>query len=396
MPRMTASRRIYLDNAATSWPKPPAVYDAVDHYQRNIGAPAGRGAYAEGQAVEREIGNCRRKIAELIGTADSHRVVFGFNGTDVLNIALHGIIRPGDHVVTSVAEHNSVLRPLRYLHDHHEISGTYVDCDPHGVLDAEAVLGAVTSKTKLVAITHASNVTGALQPVEAIGQRLRDAGAFFLVDAAQSMGHVPIDVRSSHIDLLAASGHKGLLGPLGTGVLYASPDCEPHLESFRQGGTGTQSEVDVQPGDLPHKLESGNFNVPALYGLSAGLSYLNERGFAAVRQHELQLTALLRERLAATENIQLVGPVDAEKCTGVTSFVVKGLEPQEVASLLDSAFQIQVRAGLHCAPRMHEALGTKELGGTVRVSFGPFNTEDDIAALVAAVGQIATSLSETE
>ena len=396
MPRMTASRRIYLDNAATSWPKPPAVYDAVDHYQRHIGAPAGRGAYAEGQAVEREIGNCRRKIAELIGTADSHRVVFGFNGTDVLNIALHGIIRPGDHVVTSVAEHNSVLRPLRWLQDRHEISVTYVDCDPHGVLDAEAVLGAVTAKTNVVAVTHASNVTGALQPVEAIGQRLRDTSAFFLVDAAQSMGHVPIDVRSSHIDLLAASGHKGLLGPLGTGVSYASPNCEPHLESFRQGGTGTQSEVDVQPGELPHKLEAGNFNVPALYGLSAGLSYLNERGLAAVRQHELQLTALLRERLAATENIQLVGPVEAEKCTGVTSFVVKGMEPQEVASLLDSAFQIEVRAGLHCAPRMHEALGTKELGGAVRASFGPFNTEDDIAALVAAVGQIATLLAETE
>lgn len=393
---MSSARRIYLDNAATSWPKPREVYEAVEHYQREIGASAGRGAYVEGHEVQRHIDNCRRKIATLLGATEPRRVIFGFNGTDVLNIALHGIVCPGDHVVTSVAEHNSVLRPLRWLQDHQQVSVTYVACDANGILDPGAVLAAIEPKTKLVAITHASNVTGALQPIEAIGSGLQDCKTHFLVDAAQSLGHVPIDVKRSHIDLLAASGHKGLLGPLGTGVLYVGPGCEQELQGLRQGGTGTQSEVDVQPDELPHKFEAGNLNVPGLYGLAAGVTFLEQRGLTEVREHEIERTRSLRQQLAGIENVSLVGPPEAEKCTGVTSFNINGVEPQEVASLLDSAFNIQVRAGLHCAPRMHEALDTKQLGGTVRVSLGHFNTEDDIAAVVAAVSQIATSLSQAE
>ena len=390
---MSQSTRIYLDNAATSWPKPPEVYDAVDRYQREIGAPAGRGAYAAGQEVERTVADCRRQIALLLGVSDLKRIAFGFNGTDVLNIALHGLVQDGDHVVTSIAEHNSVLRPLRWLRDHRNVSVTYVGCDEQGVISAKTVLEAITPQTRLVALTHASNVTGALQPIQEIAERMQSTSARLLIDAAQSLGHVPIDVKQTPIDLLAASGHKGLLGPLGTGVLYVAPGCEAEMESFRQGGTGTRSELDEHPEEMPDKLEAGNLNVPGLYGLAAGVAYLNKRVIDEIRQHEIERTQLLRERLASLAGVTLYGPPEAELCTGVTSFSINGMEPQEAASLLDSAFQIQVRSGLHCAPRMHEALGTQQLGGTIRASLGPFNSIDDIEALATAVEQISASVN---
>jgi len=390
---MSPPHRIYLDNAATSWPKPPGVYDAVDQYQREIGAPAGRGSYGAGQDVERRIAGCRRQIAELIGGEEARRVIFGFNGTDVLNIALHGMLRPGDHVVTSVAEHNSVLRPLRWLQDRREVSVSYVTCDGEGRIDPDAILQSVTPQTRLVALTHASNVTGALQPVGEVGRRLRDHAAKLLVDAAQSLGHVPIDVKAMDIDLLASSGHKGLLGPLGSGVLYMGPAVDEQLDSFRQGGTGTFSEDDAQPSDLPHKFEAGNLNVPGLLGLAAGVAYIRERGIDELRQHEVELSQILRDGLRDIEGLRLYGPADADLRTGVTCFSINGMEPQEVASLLDSAFNIQVRAGLHCAPQMHEALGTKELGGTVRLSPGPFTTIEHIESALVAIAQVAAATS---
>src|SRR4051794_6478479 len=252
--------RIYLDNAATSWPKAEAVYGAVDHYQRQLGAPAGRSSYAEASDVERMIGSCRKKIATLIGATDPFRIVFTFNGTDSLNLALHGLLRPGDHVVTTVCEHNSVLRPLRFLAQR-DITTTYVPCDGHGYIDADAIREAITSKTRLIALIHASNVTGAIQSAEAVGKIAADHGVFFVLDAAQSLGHVPIDVTSLGCHLLAAPGHKGLLGPLGTGVLYIAPSVEQQLLPLRQGGTGTKSDEDRQPDSLPDRYESGNLNV---------------------------------------------------------------------------------------------------------------------------------------
>jgi cysteine desulfurase family protein len=386
--------RIYLDNAATSWPKPEAVYRAVDEFQRHSGAPAGRGAYAEAIETQRRIAQCRTAIASLIGAAGPDRIVFGFNGTDVLNIALHGFLRPGDHVVTSVVEHNSVLRPLRWLAQQRDIAATYVGCDAVGVVDADDIADALQPHTRLIALTHASNVTGAIQPIADVGRIAGEREIVLLVDAAQSLGHVPIDVNALNIGLLAASGHKGLLGPLGTGILYVAPTLESQLESFRQGGTGTNSEQDTQPDDLPHKLEAGNLNVPGIVGLAAGVAYVRERGIREIGEHERQLATALWHGLNQVDGVTLYGPRDPQGRVGVVSLNIDCVEPQETAAMLDSAFGIQVRAGLHCAPLVHRAIGTEKLGGTLRMSIGPFNTDEDIASAIDAVRQLAASAVE--
>ena len=264
--------RIYLDNAATSWPKPEAVYRAVDDYQRRLGAPAGRGSYSEAAETERIVGSCRQKIAQLLGASDPSRIIFTLNGTDSLNLALHGLLRPGDHVVTTVCEHNSVLRPLRFLAEQRQVSATYVGCDGQGFVSPDDIRRAITPHTRLIALVHVSNVTGAIQPVEEVGRIAAEHGQTYLIDAAQSLGYVPIDVRRLGCHLLAAPGHKGLLGPLGTGVLYVAPGVEQQLLPLRQGGTGTRSDEDIQPTSLPDRYEAGNLNVPGIAGLAAGVS----------------------------------------------------------------------------------------------------------------------------
>lgn len=386
---MTA-RRIYLDNAATSWPKPEAVYAAVDHYQRHVGAAHGRGAYAEAVEVSRGVERARAAVAGLMGCQDARHVVFTLNCTDSLNTAIYGSLRPGDHVVTTVLEHNSILRPLRHLEDAGTIEVTRVGCDGEGVVDPDAVRAALRSNTKLVAILHASNVTGAVQPIAEISRTVREHAALVLLDAAQTLGHLPIDVGELGIDLLAASGHKGLLGPLGTGVLYIRPGVETQVASLRQGGTGSASEIDRQPDELPDKYEAGNHNVPGLLGVGAGAAYLAERGLDELRRHEQQLTARLIEGLTAIRGVTIYGPRDPDRRVGVVSINLEGYDPQELAATLEAGYRIQVRAGLHCAPRMHEALGTLA-GGTVRFSLGPFNTDEDVAAVLSAVEEISAA-----
>lgn len=393
---MTQPARIYLDNAATSWPKPEAVYRAVDEYQRQLGAPAGRGAYSTGQDVQRRVAEARRAVASLLCAPDAKRIVFGFNGTDALNIALHGLLQDGGHVVTTVVEHNSVLRPLRWLAEHRGVRTTHVACDAFGKVSAADIEQALEPETRLIALSHASNVTGTLQPVGEVGRVAHDRGIVLLVDAAQSLGHVPIDVEALHIDVLASSGHKGLLGPLGTGMLYVAPGVEQRIESFRQGGTGTSSEQDRQPDQLPHRFESGNLNVPGIVGLGAGAAFVQERGVESLRRHEQQLTARLLDELRQIEGVTLYGPDDVEQRVGVVSFGIAGFEPQEVASMLDAACGIQVRAGLHCAPLIHKALGTQDFGGTVRISVGPFNTPDHVHAAARAVAQLAASAGQLQ
>lgn len=384
--------RIYLDNAATSWPKPESVYRAVDDYQRRLGAPAGRGAYAEAAETERVVASCRKKLVQLIGASDPSRIIFTQNGTDSLNLALHGLLRPDDHVVTTVCEHNSVLRPLRFLAEHRGVRVTYVDCDSAGVVDAEDIRRAVTSQTRLIALVHASNVTGALQPVEEVGQIAAQLGCYYLLDAAQSLGHEPVDVRRIGCDLLAAPGHKGLLGPLGAGMLYIADGVEQEVLPIRQGGTGTRSDDDIQPATLPDRYEAGNLNVPGIVGLEAAVSEVLSRGAIAIQSHARELTGRLLEGLAAIPGITLYGPRSTEQRVGVVSLNVAGYDPQELASLLDSQWSIQARAGLHCAPRMHAALGTAP-SGTLRLSVGMFNTAGHIDAVLAAVAEIATEKS---
>ena len=388
---MTQPDRIYLDNAATSWPKPDSVYAAVDHYQRELGSPAGRSFYREAAEVERMIDQARRAVADLLGVDQPNRIVFTANGTDSLNLAIHGILRSGDHAITSVVEHNSVLRPLRFLEEHHGVKVTRVGCDGRGVVDPDAIARAIGRRTKMIVLVHASNVTGALQPVAEVGKIAREHGVLFLVDAAQSLGHRPVDAKQLGADLLAAPGHKGLLGPLGTGILYVGPRVEEQMTSVRQGGTGTESQQDRQPDSLPDKYEAGNHNVPGIVGLGAGLVFLQNQGLDAIARHDAQLTGRLLEGLSDIRGVVIHGPADASKQAGVVSITLTGYDPQEAASMLDAAHRIQVRPGLQCAPLMHQSLGTAVGGGTVRFSLGPFTTDRQIDTAVSAVSELAST-----
>lgn len=379
------SPRIYLDNAATSWPKPESVYRAVDRYQRDIGVAAGRGSYASAESIERVLRQTRVAVAEHLRAPDGGEIVFAFNCTDAINSAIHGILQPGDHVVSSVAEHNSILRPLAAWKAR-GVETTYVNVDELGRIDLTELQSAVRPATKLIAITHASNVTGALQPLDEIANVARSESCFLMVDAAQTLGHVEIDV-SHQIDILAAPGHKGLLGPLGTGILYLSPRAAESVESTRQGGTGTQSELAEQPSALPARLESGNLNVPGLLGLDAGLRYVTEHQLAGGEQLRTFTTELV-SGLAPIRSVQLYS--SPNPC-GIVSFNISGYDPRELASMLDSSGGFEVRAGFHCAPWMHRALGTLSSGGTVRASFGHFNTETDVQRLLDLLTSIADS-----
>lgn len=379
--------RIYLDNAATSWPKPESVYQAVDHYQRQVGAAAGRGVYRSAQEAEAIVARCRRAAGELLGTS-AERIIFAANGTAALNLVLHGLLKPGDHVLTTVVEHNSVLRPLDWLARNRGIEVTHLDCDDQGVVDPVAFEAAIRDKTRLIAIVHASNVTGVVQPVREIARIAREHQVLSLVDAAQSLGHLPIDVTQLGCDFLAAPGHKGLLGPLGTGLLYFRRGTEELVESVMQGGTGTQSEDLAQPPQLPAKFEAGNVNVAALAGLAAGIEHV-VRELPLLHRREQELGAWLRAGLATVRGATLHGPTAADDAVGVVSLTLAGYDPQELAALLDSHFGICVRAGLHCAPLLHRRLGTARGGGTVRFSVGAFTTEDEIERTSQAVAEVA-------
>ncbi|MCA9265351.1 MAG: cysteine desulfurase [Planctomycetales bacterium] len=379
MPRI---QRIYLDNAATSWPKPDSVYDAVDQFQRRLGCAAGRGGYMDGVAADRMVEKTRSGVAQLIHAAHPHEVVFTLNATDALNMALFGILREGDHVITSVMEHNSILRPLAYLRDRRKIGVSYLPVAADGTLDLAALEQQMTERTRLIALSHASNVTGGVLPIGEVAEIARRRQVRLLVDAAQSVGHWPVDVQQWNADLVAFSGHKGPLGPLGTGVLYVKAELAEVVEPFRQGGTGTQSEIETQPSTLPQKYEAGNLNVPGIVGLGAGVRFILDEGLERIIQHGTELTQHLRDRLDRLASVTVIGPGAGSGHVPVLSFQVHDVPSQEVAAMLDAAAGIQVRAGLHCAPRMHEALGTRLAGGTVRASLGYFNTREHVDQLV--------------
>lgn len=390
MPSMDVRQRIYLDNAATSWPKPVAVYEAVDRYQRELGAPVGRGTYREAAEVERLVRQARTGIARLLGVDDARRIAFMPNCTAALNTAIHGMLRPGDRVVTSVVEHNSVLRPLREQEIKNEVAVVRVGCDSHGVIDVEQFETALSAApARLVAINHASNVTGTIQPIARLAALAHAHGALVLVDVAQSLGHIPLTVSELGADLLAAPGHKGLLGPLGTGFLYVGPGAERELETLLQGGTGTISEQDRQPSELPERFEAGNLNAPGLVGLAAAVDYLETQTLGAIALHVRMLRDRLVAGLAAIEGLTLYG--GERDNAGIVSLTIAGYDPQEVAGILDTTYHIQGRSGLHCAPLMHETLGTLPSGGTYRLSIGPFNTGEQIDQVVAGLNELAAA-----
>jgi len=388
---------IYLDNAATSWPKPESVYQAVDDFLRTKAGNPGRGSHSMAVAAGRIVEETRLLVARLINAADKDRVIFTLNCTDSLNIGLKGLLRPGDHVITSSLEHNSVVRPLRKL-EREGVRVTRLSLPSGGdFVSPRDVARAVTQKTKLVVMNHASNVTGVIQPIEEYGVIARRHNLIFMVDAAQTAGKYPLDVQTNNIDLLAFSGHKGLFGPPGTGALYIGERVD--LDSLREGGTGSHSEREEQPTDLPDKFESGTVNCVGIAGLGAGLKFILKEGMDKILKHEQSLTDQLLEDLACTSRVTVYKVKDRARQAPVVSFNREGSTPGEVGTILDQAFDIKVRTGLHCAPAVHRTIGAFP-PGTIRLSPGYFNTREEINFTAEAIKKIVmaealTAVGET-
>jgi cysteine desulfurase family protein len=353
---------------------------------RNRGGNPGRSGHEPSLSAGRLVDGARFTVARLFGVKDPARVVFAHNATDALNLAINGTLPPGAHAITGSMEHNSVARPLAHLREK-GVEYTKVRMDPVSGIDPEDIKAAICGNTKLVAITHASNVTGTVNPIGAIGEICRNAGVVFLVDGAQSAGTLPIDVDAMGIDLLAFPGHKGLFGPSGTGGLYIREGIS--VEPSRYGGTGVYSELPLQPPEMPYRYESGTPNVPGLAGLDAGIRFLLSQSPASVRAHERKLIDLLIQGLGRIKGVTVYGPRHGEERAAVVSLNIKGVDAADAALILDSSFGVAVRAGLHCAPDAHRTLGTVDLGGTLRISPGFFNTEQDAERCLEGIAAIA-------
>lgn len=379
---------IYFDNAATTFPKPEEVYGAVDHYLREVGASVGRGAYCRALEAGRIVVAARSDLARLLQVADPSRIVFTSNATESLNLALKGFLRPGDTVVTSSMEHNAVWRPLKRLEREQGVRLVVVRCREDGSFPLEGLEQALVPGVRLVAVTHASNVTGTLLPVAEIGHMCHRHDAALLVDAAQTSGAYPIAVEDMEIDFLAFTGHKALFGPPGTGGLYVAPSFT--LLPLKEGGTGTDSLSEQQPEVLPEGLEAGTLNTAGIAGLGAGVRFILERGLASIRRREEKLTATLLEELRRVPGVTIYGPADPARQVGVVSFNLAGVTADVVAYLLDTRYNIMTRSGLHCAPQAHRTIGTLEMG-TVRVGLSYFNTEEEIKMLGQALREILQS-----
>jgi len=378
---------IYFDNAATSFPKPEVVYDKMDKFMRNKGANPGRAGHQLANAASREIFAVRELIADFFNIEDSAEVVFALNTTDALNLGIRGILTKGDHVIISSMEHNSVIRPLKHLEREGLIEISVVDCDYEtGELLIADIESSIKDNTELIITTHASNVTGTLLPIKEIGQLANKKDINFMVDVAQTAGVYEIDVQKLNIDLMAFPGHKGLLGPQGVGGLYINKKLS--LKSLRQGGTGSNSEAIYQPETIPDRYESGTPNGPGIVGLGAGINYILDKGIDNLRKHELELTEYLLEELIKIPEVKIYGPQDIDKQAAVISINIGREAASEVGFILDRAFNIGVRTGLHCSPLAHQTLGTDEQG-TVRISPGIFNTKDDCEELLTAIRGIA-------
>ena len=379
---------IYFDNAATSWPKPPGVVQAMVHFMEAIGANPGRAAHRQAVVAGRIVYGAREAVAELFGAADPLRVVFGQNVTEALNLVLRGLLRPGDHVVTSSMEHNAMMRPLRWL-EGRGVELTVVQCSPQGALLPADVEAAIRANTRVVALNHASNVVGTLLPVAEVGAMCRKRGLLLLVDAAQTGGAYPVDVQAAQIDLLAFTGHKSLGGPMGTGGLIVGERVdETHMAPLIRGGTGSRSELEVQPDFLPDMYESGTPNAVGLAGLQAGLQWVLERGVGAIRAREIALTQRLIHGLRRIPGVAVFGTLDAELQTATVSFNISGMASSDVGLRLDEDYGIMCRVGLHCAPAAHKTMGTFP-NGTVRFGLSAFTTADEVETSLVAVRELA-------
>ncbi|MBI3813944.1 MAG: aminotransferase class V-fold PLP-dependent enzyme [Nitrospinae bacterium] len=377
---------IYLDNAATSFPKPEAVYTAVNYTLQKYGSSPGRGGHKMSMQTDRIIFDVRERIASFFNIPSSSNVIFTFNVTMGINLALKGILKAGDHVITSSMEHNSVMRPLKRL-EKEGVAKTVVKCSKEGFLNPNDIEKEIKSNTKLIVITHASNVVGTIMPIQDVGEIARKKGIVFLLDAAQSAGLLPIDVQKDNIDILACTGHKSLFGPQGTGFLYIKDglDVEPLIE----GGTGSNSESDEMPDFLPDKFQGGTLNTPGIAGLGAGIEFIQKEGLQKIRNKELHFAAEIMSEFKKIKGVKLYGSPNPAERVSVVSFNIGEKDPAEVGNILNEKYDIMSRVGLHCAPNAHRTIGTFPVG-TVRVSVGYFNTEEDIERLIKAVRDITS------
>ena len=391
-------RRLYMDNAATSFPKPPGMYEAMLHYGTQLGASPGRGAYLEARESGRLMQQCRQRLCQLFNGEKPEHVIFTLNTTDALNLAIKGLVQTGDHIITTWLDHNSVLRPCHALMQQMDVQVTKVACDPQtGLVDPADIQKAIQPHTRLIAVVHGSNVTGTLQPVREIGKIAREKDIPFLVDAAQTLGHIPLDVQQDCIDFLAFPGHKGLLGPLGTGGLYIRPGMEKRMRTSREGGTGSLSEQDHQPDFMPDRFEAGSHNAIGIIGLSQSVQWILQQTVDKLWQHERELIKVMLDGLSDTgemPGLTYFGPQGINHRCGVFSVRIEGFDqPQTLSDMLEKEYGILTRSGIHCAPLAHQTIGTQNLGGTTRLSFGPFLSRQDVKYATDALGQLCHELA---
>ena len=383
-------KMIYLDNGATSFPKPPEVTEAIVTAVTDYCANPGRAGHAMAARTAEGVFRARDSIAELFSIEDPARIVFTKNCTESLNLALKGLLRPGDHVITTSMEHNSVIRPLHQL-SCKGVSYTMVGCDMQGRLHVDEMKKAIRPETRMIVMTAASNVTGTKMPLEEAGRVALRHGLIFLVDGAQGAGHMEIDVKKQHIDVLAVPGHKGLLGPQGTGALYVRKGLK--LRPLMEGGTGTRSREREQPMEFPEGYEAGTVNSPGIIALGEGARVVQRMGISAIEEYERHLTERLGKALAGVDGVSIYGPEDAGEKTAVVAINIDGMDCEEVADILDRRYGIAVRAGFHCSGCAHDTIGTGDIG-CVRICPGIYTTENEIDAAVAAIKEISSQAME--
>ncbi len=383
-----ANTVVYLDNAATTFPKPKEILDQALAAYATFGVNPGRSGYDLCLAAGNLVAQTRRELTGFFGGTDPDRLVFAANATDALNLLIQGVLAEGDHAVSTTIEHNSVIRPLNHMARDRGVEVEFVPVEPDGRVDPRAVARRLRPNTRLVIVNHGSNVIGTIQPVAEIGAECRKRGITFAIDASQTAGVVPIDMGAMSVDVVAFTGHKSLLAPTGIGGLCVGAGVE--IRPTRFGGTGVNSVNPYHLEEYPYRLEAGTGNVLGIAGLHFGLAYLAVRGVDAIYRHEMTLFAALQQGLAAARGVTLHGTTSLEHRLPVLSFTIAGRDPSDVGTLLDVEYGVAARTGLQCAPLIHRQMGTGARG-TVRLSVGPMNTAADIEAAVGAVSEIATA-----
>lgn len=377
---------IYLDNASTTFPKAPNVANAMSDYLTNYGININRGSYALAYDVEDIIYTTRQRLNNVFNSHDPSHVIFTQNVTMSLNMVIKGLLKSGDHVLVSTMEHNAVMRPLTQLLDN-GITFDVIPCDVTGSIEIDAIESLIRPNTVAIIINHASNVCGTIQPIQSIGALCKAHNLHFIVDAAQTAGVIPINVKACHIDALCFTGHKGLLGPQGIGGIILTKEIAQTLTPLIAGGTGSFSHLETMPTHMPDAFEAGTLNLPGIIGLKEGLSYIEAVGMKNIHNHELALTKTFLECLRSITGINIIGKQDIQDRTAVVSITIDGMDPASIAYELESTYHIMTRVGLHCAPRAHQTLGTYP-EGTVRFSFGYANTMEDIETALSALHKI--------